>query len=83
MKSCFKGVFGTSIHAYLRKWRVEQAAQRLTTGRQTIAAIAASVGYDSPSKFAQAFNALMGTSPREYRRRFDNQEKRGSEPYEQ
>jgi AraC-like DNA-binding protein len=71
MKSCFKGVYGTSIFAYMRAYRMNRAAVLLRTSRQeNIAEISGLVGYDSPSKFAVAFKEVMGKSPLEYRKSF-------------
>lgn len=71
MKTCFKGVYGMSVFAYMRTYRMNQAAVLLRTSREkSIAEIAGSVGYDSPSKFAVAFKEVMGKSPLEYRKSF-------------
>lgn len=71
MKTCFKGVYGTSVFAYMRTYRMNQAAVLLRTGRrESVAEIAGRVGYDSPSKFAAAFKDVMGKSPLEYRKSF-------------
>jgi AraC-like DNA-binding protein len=68
LKLCFKGVFGSSIHAYLRAQRMSAAAKRLRETGDRVADIAAAVGYENASKFAGAFRACMGTSPNEYRK---------------
>lgn len=71
MKTCFKGVYGTSIFAYIRVYRMNQAAVLLRSDREkNIAEIAGQVGYDSPSKFSIAFKEVMGKSPLEYRKSF-------------
>ncbi len=71
MKTCFKGVYGTSVFAYLRTYRMNQAAVLLRSNRgESVAEIAGRVGYDSPSKFAVAFKDVMGKSPLEYRKSF-------------
>lgn len=71
MKACFKGVYGTSVFAYMRAYRMNRAAVLLRTSRQdSVAEIAGHVGYDSPSKFAVAFKEVMGKSPLEYRKSF-------------
>ncbi|MDR1540815.1 MAG: AraC family transcriptional regulator [Clostridiales bacterium] len=68
MKLCFKGVFGSTIYAYLRNQRMSAAAKRLRESRDRVAVVAASVGYENASKFAVAFRACMGKSPHEYRK---------------
>ncbi len=71
MKTCFKGVFGISVYAYMRIYRMNQAAVLLREkSRKNIAEIAECVGYDSPSKFSAAFKEVMGKSPLEYRKSF-------------
>ena len=70
MKKCFKSVFGRSIGAYLTEYRMNRAAVLLRQERHlSVAEIAGSVGYDSPSKFACAFRRVMGMSPVEYRKK--------------
>jgi AraC-like DNA-binding protein len=68
MKLCFKGVFGSSIYAYLRGQRMSAAAKRLRETGDRVADIAAAVGYENASKFAEAFRVCMGRSPSEYRK---------------
>lgn len=68
MKKCFKGVYGNSIYAYLKKCRLEIAAQLLSAGDRSIGEIAVSVGYDNPAKFATAFKREYGVSPRDYQK---------------
>lgn len=68
LKECFKAVYGTSIYAYMRSYRIQAAAVLLRQSGDSVASIAAEVGYDNASKFASAFKALMGASPQEYRK---------------
>jgi AraC-like DNA-binding protein len=68
MKLCFKGVYGTSIYAYLRSYRIHEAAIMLRETDMTITAVASRVGYANPSKFAAAFKAIMGKSPLRYQK---------------
>lgn len=68
MKKCFKGIYGTSIYAYLRTCRL-QMAQKLLLGEElSITEIAARVGYENPNKFSSAFKTEFGISPTEYRK---------------
>jgi len=67
LKKCFKGVYGSSIYAYTKDYRINLAAKRLKTTDDQIADIAFSVGYTSPSKFTAAFKNLMGYTPQAYR----------------
>ncbi len=68
LKTCFKGVYGTSIAAYMKKYRMEYAAVLLQQTRGSVADIAAKVGYENQSKFAAAFKEIVGISPMQYRK---------------
>lgn len=68
MKLCFKAVYGTSVYAYMRSYRMQAAAVMLRRGNDSVAAIAGRVGYNNSSKFASAFKDIMGMSPLEYRK---------------
>lgn len=68
MKSCFKGVFGMSINAYLREYRLQAAAELLRASSLPIGDIAMRVGYESHSKFAEAFQKKFGQTPARYRK---------------
>ncbi|HEY3425127.1 MAG TPA: AraC family transcriptional regulator [Negativicutes bacterium] len=70
LKLCFKGVYGTSVYAYMRSYRIHAAALMLHQSSENIAVIAGKVGYDNSSKFAAAFKAVMGVSPQEHRKSF-------------
>lgn len=67
----FRRVFSRAMNAtpneYLRRLRLQAAANLLRSTDDTIDAIAARVGYSDPSFFAHSFKALMGTSPGKYR----------------
>jgi len=68
MKLCFKGVYGMSIYAFIRSYRMQAAARMLRENRETVGAIAGHVGYDNASKFASVFKAETGLSPGDYRK---------------
>ena len=69
----FRRVVGQTPMAYLARWRMLRAADRLVRTGDPIARIAAEAGYASESAFAQAFRREMGHSPRRYaRERIDN-----------
>lgn len=68
MKKCFKGVYGISIYAYVKQYRVQMAAFLLRTTPDSITEIANRLGYENPSKFAGVFKAQMGVTPSEYRK---------------
>ena len=64
----FKQVVGTSPIEYLTRWRMLVASDRLRNSRQSVAAIALSIGYESESAFSTAFKRTMARSPRQYQR---------------
>ncbi|ACL22766.1 AraC family transcriptional regulator [Desulfitobacterium sp. LBE] len=68
MKNCFKGVYGTSIYAYSKSYRMNAAAIKLRQTKESITTIAQQMGYDNASKFAAAFKSVMGMTPAEYRK---------------
>lgn len=68
MKRCFKNVYGNSIFAYMRIYRMNRAAALLKYSKEmSIGEISAMVGYDSQGKFSTAFKEIMGISPLKYR----------------
>lgn len=54
---------GSPPLGYLTRWRMVLAQQKLKEG-QTVAAVAAAVGYNSQSAFAHAFKRTLGRTPR-------------------
>ncbi len=69
MKALFKSVYGMSIAAHMKEHRMRQAARMLKESERSIAEIALSVGYDSPSKFSTAFKEFFHMLPKEYRKK--------------
>lgn len=64
----FKATVGQAPLAYLTRWRMRLAADRLTHSSDALAVIAPTLGYDSESAFSTAFKRVMGCSPRHYNR---------------
>ncbi|MBS7456005.1 AraC family transcriptional regulator [Coralloluteibacterium stylophorae] len=62
----FRQVLDETPIAYLTRWRMLLAAERLLQGREPLARIAQAVGYDSENAFNTAFARVMGDSPRRY-----------------
>lgn len=74
LKTCFKSVFGNPINTYMRIYRMNRAAVYLHHDKgASITEISGRVGYDSSSKFASAFNDVMGQTPLNYRKNKKNQ----------
>ncbi len=67
IKNSFRAVYGMSMYAYIRAYKMESAASMLTGTQSTILEIAGEYGYENASKFASAFRTVMGMSPHEYR----------------
>ncbi len=59
----FSEAAGTTISLYLRRLRIERAAELISTGRMNASEAALEVGYRSLSHFSQAFRAEKGKSP--------------------
>ena len=68
LKAVFKAVYGDSLAAHMKEHRLEKAAELLRHGDESVAEIAAAVGYDSASRFSAAFRERFHMLPTEYRR---------------
>lgn len=62
----FSAEMGMTIPQYLRKVRLERAAELLRTGEYNVTEAALEVGYSSLSHFSQAFCQTMGCCPALY-----------------
>ncbi len=67
MQRWFKEVYGTSVHVYLTRYRMAQAATLLRTTSKPIGEVAFEVGYTNASKFASTFRNVVGMAPGDYR----------------
>ena len=70
LKEAFKAVYGDSLASHMKEHRLEKAAELLRRGDESVAAVAAAVGYDSPSRFSAAFRERFHLLPTEYRKQF-------------
>ena len=68
LKTCFKGVYGSSVYAYQKEYRLQLAQKLLTETDSTIAEIAHQIGYENPNKFSSAFRQSLGMTPTQYRK---------------
>ncbi len=64
----FRHRFGCSVGTYVRRLRIERAAQRLGGTDLALAEIALAVGFSDQSHFCNVFRRLTGMSPSAYRR---------------
>jgi AraC-like DNA-binding protein/quercetin dioxygenase-like cupin family protein len=63
----FRRAFGEPMARYMRRIRVEAAAQRLCEADGPIARIALDVGFADQSHLTRSFVTLLGTTPARYR----------------
>lgn len=63
----FKASHGIAPYRYVIERRIAHAKMLLRTSDDTIAAIAAQVGFPSQSRFGQLFARAVGTTPSSYR----------------
>ncbi|MBE7467166.1 MAG: helix-turn-helix domain-containing protein [Planctomycetes bacterium] len=68
-RAAFLEATGRSPRTYLEERRIERAARMLLETERSIYAIGRAEGYDDPYHFSRAFKRVLGTSPRQYRRR--------------
>jgi AraC family transcriptional regulator len=64
----FRGMVGESLHAHVRRIRLERAVMRLRYTSQPIIDIAFEAGYETHEAFTRAFRSLTGHSPSEFRK---------------
>jgi transcriptional regulator GlxA family with amidase domain len=64
----FKQSAGVTPHHYLIQKRIERAQQILAQTDLSLAEIAYTVGFSDQGHLARHFRALLGTTPREFRR---------------
>ncbi|MBD0335984.1 MAG: helix-turn-helix transcriptional regulator [Cyanobacteria bacterium Co-bin13] len=65
LKAGFHQIANTTVFGYLTQQRMEKACQLLAQ-QHTIAAVAAAVGYASPTAFCGAFRRQFGIPPKAY-----------------
>lgn len=75
LKAIFRGVYGQPVFTYMRTQRMQEAAQLLIHTDRPIGEIAEMSGYTNASKFAAAFQDVMGETPREFRQAHTQQRK--------
>jgi AraC-like DNA-binding protein len=63
----FKALLGRPPIDYITSWRIQLAGERLRVGHESLASIAASVGYESEVAFNRAFKRVTGMTPGSWR----------------
>ena len=69
IKKCFKEVYGDSVYAYMKTYRLQVAEKLLKESSLMVGEIAARIGYLNPNKFTSAFSDEYGISPRACRKK--------------
>jgi AraC-like DNA-binding protein len=64
----FAALLGEPPMRYLTRWRLQLASRRLLECHDSLARIAADVGYDSEAAFSRAFKRELGVPPATWRR---------------
>jgi AraC-like DNA-binding protein len=64
----FTRLIGVAPMHYLANWRMQVAAQKLRDGRESLAQIASTIGYESEAAFSRAFKKAFLTAPATWRR---------------
>lgn len=64
---CFRAVLGTTPIAYLAEYRLGKAADLLSRGDMSVAAIARQTGFESTSYFCRMFKRKFGMTPLQFR----------------
>ncbi len=63
----FRSETGSTVMAYVRRRRLDEAARELKESDARITSLAFKYQFGSEEAFSRAFKALFGLSPREYR----------------
>lgn len=70
---CFRGTIGMAPIQYVKRYRIQKAAELLTSTDGKIADIGAQCGFQDTSYFTRAFREVKGMTPGEYRQRGQSQ----------
>jgi len=63
----FHAVMGRAPIEYVTGWRMQLAADKIRNSENSLAAIAADVGYESEAAFNRAFKRVTGVTPGRWR----------------
>lgn len=64
----FRKTFGTTMNRFITEHRLSHAQRLLATSDEPIVEVAFAAGFQSLSRFNEAFKATCGCSPRDYRK---------------
>lgn len=65
----FAQIYGDTPYSYLKKYKMNIAANKLMDGNKKIGDISVELGYSNASKFAKAFQSVYGVLPKDYRKK--------------
>jgi transcriptional regulator GlxA family with amidase domain len=63
----FKQLYGNTPAVFVEQMRLNEARRRLLSSRNSVATVAASVGFKSTDAFRRAFERRFGITPRDFR----------------
>jgi len=63
----FRGILGEGVHEYVRRLRLESAAQTLKNTGRVVLEVAFNAGYESHEAFTRAFRQMFGVTPTQFR----------------
>lgn len=63
MSRLFRDAVGQSPYQYLLRTRIERAAERLRSGKESVTEVAFAVGFGDLGRFARMFRAFTGKAP--------------------
>jgi AraC-like DNA-binding protein len=66
LKANFKALAGETIYSFVKRSRMERAAQLLLEGAATVSEVAYAVGYEYAANFTPVFKQHFGMSPRQW-----------------
>jgi transcriptional regulator GlxA family with amidase domain len=74
----FKGLYDETPAVFVEQMRLNEARRRLLSCRNSVATIAASVGFKSTDAFRRAFERRFGINPRNFRAQHQNERRLSS-----
>lgn len=72
LKRNFNKVYGQSIYAYLKSYRLQKSQELLLRTDMNISQIAYQIGYENPNKYSSAFKSEYGITPSNFRNSIRN-----------
>lgn len=66
LQRLFRDYVGVSPKWVVRRFRLQEAAERLSTGDATVASVAATLGYFDQAHFVRDFKSVVGRTPIDY-----------------